>query len=312
MRYCLWILLCLTSRVVANTYCPEQISVSASWLYWSATQKGSDYTTRPSSVFATTNFADSSLVAATNDWESGFRLALDSSYASPWSVGLHITNYHGSAHGSKTAATTEGLFPTLSFANDTLPSDYVTSARIQGSLHTVLVDIVGARLWYSDGRLSLTPSISLRNAWITQRVSASYFGATFTAGADQVSLHSSFYGVGPRVGVKPKYWLGNGLSVYGEAAGAVLYGRFHAHQKETFLAATRASLNSNPHGLRWNADLTAGLSWEQSDGYTADLGFDFLYFSKQYAFKHGSQFSLRDQDKGLFMYGMHLSAGLCF
>jgi hypothetical protein len=113
--------------------------------------------------------------------------------------------------------------------------------------------------------------------------------------------------------------LDKNVSLYVEGAGALLWGWFDVRQKETFLSTTTAFLHRNPGGIRWSADAIAGIAWEYLcsgrsaiKSYAFDVGFDYLYFSKQYAFRHGPQFSLRSQNTYLILYGAHASARLQF
>lgn len=290
-----------------------QTTLTAGWLYWQAEQNGLDYTTQPVSIFTTTNFAEGDLVAPDSHWKSGFYLNADYSHqTSPWTVGARVTHYNGSADDTKTAGPTEGIFPTLSFAPDTLATDYATSAQTNWSLSTTLLDLNGSQEWFLNDRLTIRQSFAIRNVWISQHLSATYQGATFAAGPDTVKLRSSFYGIGPKLGFTPIYQLNNQLNMYAGAACTLLYGMFHVNQREFFLSTQRAALNKSPRGTRWNIDLNAGFSWFSPMGYSIDLGFDFLYFSKQYAFKHGPRFSLQHQNKYLLLYGIHLSAGMQF
>jgi len=289
-------------------------------LYWKSKQAGSDYTTKPDSIFTVLEFSKRPLVAPNFAWEPGFRLTADWAFANTgWLVGLQATRYSGKAGGTTKVGDMGGIFPALSFEDNTLPTDYATSARARWRLHTTLLDLFGAYEWRASPHFSLTPSLSARNAWISQHLSASYKGATFSAGTDHVKLRSSFYGVGPRIGLEPRWLVDKNVSLYVEGAGAVLCGWFDVRQKETFLSTTTAFLHRSPSGIRWSADVIAGIAWKYScspeaaiKAYAFDLGFDYLYFSKQYMFRHGPQFSLRSQNTYLVLYGAHASARLQF
>ncbi len=319
IRQILLSLLCLMNcqlqQVLAN-----ELNVTGSMLFWKAKQKGLAFTTQPEPVFTTTDFAAGNLATPTFDWKPGLRLTAEVILTdSPCYPILQLIQYGGHANDSKIVGANEGIFPTLSFANTTLPTDYVTSASIEWNLQTTIFDISGSCQKFSRGSYFFAPSIAIRNAWVSQHVSTTYQGALFSAGPDTVDLRSSFFGVGPRIGIKPFVPLPNGLTFYGEIAGSLLASHFKVRQQETFISTSTASLSRSINGMRWNVDLIAGLAWEYLanpndpiDAYTADLGFDFLYFSKQYPFKHGPQFSLRGQDNDLMLYGFHASFGLRF
>lgn len=318
--FCYTLILCTTVHA-QQWRCPDSgLFLSGDLLYWKGKQHGLDFSTKPLPVFTTTDFTDTHLVAPDFEWEAGFRLTAGYEFSGThWSAALRYTRYTESAHGTQSAGDTEGIFPTLSFSPNTLPTDYVTFAKMHWKLETNIIDIISEYQWCINKCLSLTTILSIRNAWISQHITADYRGGTFIAGKDTVSLHSNFYGVGPRIGFKPTVSLGSGFSIYGEASGSVLYSWYHVHQKETFLSTSLASLHKKPQGIRWNGDLIAGLNWTYcADAccaikqYSIDIGFDWTYFSKQYTFEHGSSFTLPGKSKYLMLEGIHLSAGLQF
>jgi len=313
----------LSTQVNADEYwCFEDgaFSLSGDFLYWKSKQDNLKYTTQPLPVATSFDFTDSELISPHSEWKPAYRIVVDYSFANTgWSAELQYTQYNGSAHGTEVVSDSEGIFPVLSFASTTLPTDYVTSARSHWRLNTYLLDMIAVYERCFGDRFALTPTVAIRNTWITQNVHATYLGGTFSAGPDEVYLESKFYGIGPRIGLTPSLNLGYGLTLYGEAAGSLLYGWFNVHQNETFLSVLRDSLHRQTQGIRWNADLIAGLKWGYCADecsvikkYSIDFGADYLYFSDQYAFKHGAEFVLPTDEEHLTLYGIHVSVGLEF
>lgn len=295
--------------------------ISGGFLYWFAKQEGVDYTNQPQSVLTTSDFTTSSLVEPNFKWKPGYELearyGFDRSYAS---FGLHFIYYRGKADGHKTAEDLEGIFPVLSFSDATLPSDFITSARMHWMLNTALLDADLAYEIRCGSWFSLTPFVALRNAWIHQKIRAEYEGGTFSAGPDVVRLKSRYFGIGPLVGIMPKISLGKWCYFYGEASGAYLWGNFDVSQKEEFLSLQTAHEKRDPSGHCWDGNFSAGLvfgtDWKKRfcgiKNLDLDVGADYLFFTRQYAFKHGQQFTLPISDKTLKLYGIHISLAVHF
>lgn len=302
-----------------------QFFLRADYLYWTAKQEGLKYTNEPTDILTAIEFTDTSLVAPDFDWNSGFRIG--AGYAVPctgWVADLEYTQFNNFAKGHRFADDTDGFFPTLTFdaADDSFvvfPEDYVTAAKSTWNFNSYIFDIVGTYPWSVCDCLTITPIIGVRNAWINQKVQGKYFGGLFEAGPCDVSLHSKFYGVGPMFGIAPVLHLGYGLSIYAEAAASFLFSWWDINQHEYFLDTEVAHFRKKPTNMRWSGDLNAGVNWVFCPDwcaaiklYTLDVGFDFMYFSQQYAFEHGENFTLPKKSKFLMMYGIHVAGGIAF
>lgn len=303
-----------------------QMALRIDYLYWTAKQESLNYTNEPSDIFTSMDFTSTDLIAPSFDWNSGFRVA--AAYALPcssWVGGLQYTQYSNYAHGHREADDSEGIFPTLVFdsADDSFvvfPEDYVSGAKSKWNLNTYFLDaVVGYEFCIADC-FSIIPTLGVRNAWIDQKVHAEYTGGgLFAAGPCDVSLHSKFYGVGPRIGIKPIVTLGYGFNLYAEAAASFLFSWWDIHQSEFFLDEEVAAIHKKTTNFRWNGDLIAGVNWTYCadmcsaiKAYTLDVGFDYLYFSQQYEFTHGMEFSLPKKSQFLMLYGIHVSGGIQF
>jgi len=291
--------------------------IKAAALYWYSNQSGMGYTTSPQSTFTTSDFSGGHLVNPNYDWEPGFRIDLAYGFnKSHWSIGADLIWYHGKGRGSQNTEATEGLFPAFSFASDSLSTDYANSATIDWKLHFTLFDVLTSYEWCVNSWFSLIPSLGLRNGWIAEKSEIQYQGGTYAAGADIVLLNSHFYGIGPRLALKPQFLLGKGFSFYAEGAGTFFAGWFNIKQSETFLGASRAFLDRKVSGGRWAVDTTAGLVYTYSisnrSSISFDLGFDYLVFFSQNEFVRASQFSVQKQGTALSLFGLHASLGSRF
>jgi hypothetical protein len=302
-----------------STQCPpsQRFDLRGDFIYWYSNQEGMGYTTKPQSALTTSYFSNHALVKPHFDWEPGFRIdaayGFDGSY---WSIGADVIWYHGKGRGSKSTETLNGLFPVFSFSDDTLPSDYVNDASIHWRLHATIFDVLTAYEWVCNSFFALIPSLGLRNVWLSERAHVHYEGGTFQAGTDKVHLKSGFYGVGPRLALKPRFLLGKGFSFYSEGAIAVFAGWFDVHQSEKFVGTTRAKLSRHISRTRWGIDTTAGFVYtydiNNKMNISFDLGFDYYLFFRQNEFVHGSQYTLKSQGRSLTLYGAHAAMGFRF
>ncbi|MES2273106.1 MAG: Lpg1974 family pore-forming outer membrane protein [Chlamydiota bacterium] len=296
-------------------------SLRGGFLYWFAKQNGLAFTNHSQSALTTSDFTRSSLVKPEFEWRPGFELAASYGFnRSFWSLDLSFLYYWGKASGHKSTSGNDGIFPTLSIAPDTLPSDYVTSAKVKWTLSTAILDAAAVYEWKTNSWFTLIPFIALRDVWITEKIRAAYDGATYNAGSDVVRMKSDFYGIGPLVGLTPKFILGEIFSLYGKASVSYLASWFDVTQREVFLSTTRASLKRDVFKGSWNANFAVGLKLTKKfsersarvKSLELDLGFDYLFFTQAYEFVHGSQFSLPGQGKTLTLYGIHASVGAYF
>lgn len=104
------------------------------------------------------------------------------------------------------------------------------------------VDLELARSYFLSKSFSVRPNVSVKAAFIdlsqkvryVQKRDPSFSSLLFDAVLPEVKveLHSQMAGLGPRMGLDAKYYIGNGFNVFGEVAGSVLYSRFKTSQKD--------------------------------------------------------------------------------
>jgi len=296
----------------------SRFDLRGDFIYWYSNQSGMGYTTQPQSTFTTSNFSAGTLISPTYDWEPGFRVdaayGFDQSY---WSVGADVIWYRGKGHGSQSTSVVEGLFPAFSFAADSLPTDYANFADIKWRLHSTIFDVLLSYEWVYNCYVTVIPSFGVRNVWLRERANVHYLGGTYEAGTDMVYLKSNFYGIGPRLALKPQFYLGRGFSFYAEGAGSVFARWLNLNQSEKFLSTTRASLTRKfTSGARWGVDTTAGFVYTYTfcndTNISFDLGFDYFIFFRQNEFVHGPEYTLPSQGTSLMLYGGHAALGFRF
>lgn len=200
-------------------------------------------------------------------FEPGFRLALaDHSICDCWDASLAWTHFHSTAHahGASNLSNNGPVTVFLSYW-ERLPATLVpTESKSRYSLNLDLLDLEFGRKYFVSSCFLVRPFFGLRGARINQDYkvfseSLSFsnnstnraaftstqnnFGPNFTSVAKS---RNNFLAIGPRVGLDAEVKLGCGLSIVGQAAGSMVYGRFDRHSKEDLnIAASNTSSSSN-------------------------------------------------------------------
>ena len=172
---------------------------------------------------------------------SGLRVGLG--YRLPregWEVGFTYTYLHSTANASLVAAPGGVLYPT-----QTKPGfiDVANRADASSSLDYNVFDVEFGRTWEVDPYLSLRAIGGVRFASIDANSSFRYDG--LQAKLAEVRGQSGFDGVGPMAGLEARWAVVNGLSLFGNARGGLLYGDFIG-----------STLETNANGLSVNGDIS--------------------------------------------------------
>ena len=294
--------------------------LSADLLYWKAYEQGIAYTNKPSDVLTTDNFTKKQAINPKFGWDQGFRIGTDYTLCTaPWSLQGYWTYFETKTHGKKSFNSGPpeflGIYPIWS--QNSLSSDYVSSASFHWRLHLNLLDInmQYALSCFSDS-LALKPFLGIRGAFLNQKLHADYAGGTFFSGVDINLLRNRYYGAGPRLGLNAHYALTCGFSVIGRVAIAPLFGSFRIKQWETYLESSRFHRSTTKHHLLLSTDGALGIQWkgvfaECLPCMTLVLAWEGQLFSRVNQFRRPHSHFFK-KSRSLFQQGVTLSAGLDF
>lgn len=166
-------------------------------------------------------------------------------------------------------------------------------AEQKWKIHMDLLDWELARSYYVGTKLSFRPFFAARAAWIRQNVRVFYQNGTLTTLASGLS-HS--WGVGPRAGLYSSWLLGEGIRVFGNAMGDLLFTQY-SHLRSTFNRATSGIATqqhtyhqSDLNTLRTHLELEMGFGWGcyfDNNNWHVDLaaGYGFQVFFDQNMFR---------------------------
>jgi hypothetical protein len=262
----------------------ENLSGHIDFLWWRPCAEGLELGTEIKPV----DFKTSSLHQTTVDthvqdlnfkFDPGFKLGIDYfSQCSCWDLSIDWTHFHSKAKAFGSGIGTLSDSPQLIFVSswDFGLKDPIIleEARSRWTLDMDLVDLEIAKSFYIDQCLILRPFVGLRIGRIDQGYHVEGFGADDLGepGTTKVKASCDFLGVGPRLGFDVDFKLGCGFSLFGEAAGSLVFGRFHRGSKE-FSEVIQESgevrdLIYNAHGgsasrcTMTMTDIAIGLMWE--------------------------------------------------
>lgn len=174
-------------------------------------------------------------------YEPGFRLGV--SHVCPpfcWDITLNWTHFRSKARArGESKERTETIHTILIPFWERRVGLIPDHAKSVWTLTINLVDLVFERKYYVSPCFMLKPHIGLRGAGITQsyRVESQANRTGESIGqSNSYKSHASaknyLLAVGPNIGCEAELSLGCGFSLFGEAAGAIVFGRFDRHSKE--------------------------------------------------------------------------------
>jgi hypothetical protein len=326
-------LLAEDARSLVNSYNPAVTNGADVWveldlLYLRPWEKALVATNKESDVFTTDDFTHARVVHPHFDWSLGYRLRSGYLFSSClWDVEASWTHFTSrlSQHRS-TDSPFLGMFPIWSLAEDVIAGDYVFDSTLQWKFSINVLDVQFGRYWNARPWLDLKPYFGLRSAWIHQHGKIVYQGGMFLIGilspgvslngSDYIEMKNNYWGMGPRIGLAPRWILGKGFSLNADAAVSGLYGFFNVKQKETYLDTTRFYRHRHPLRFRWFCDFAAGVEWKRffeckQYALTFKVDWEYHLLLRQFEFKT-DDFDLVSKSRNLALQGVSFSVRFDF
>ncbi len=233
---------------------PLDFSLTGSFLYWQSKLEGLDlgnysYTTPPQ--------ADGHVLEGNFDFNPGFKVAF----------ALHSTFDNWSLYGeftwvranNKTHYTLPSNVNPIAIWNSSSPLAFhhVHSRWIH---QNNIVDIDLGRAYYVGKNLTFFPFIGTRGYWIDQKFGVKYFVSSTSSAASFSSQDS--WAAGARLGVQTFWLLGKGLRVEGNAAGSLVYQKFHTKFRDWDIATQILDrLKRSSSQITPNLEGALGMGW---------------------------------------------------
>jgi len=135
-------------------------------------------------------------------------------------------------------------------------------AKGKWDLDIQLFDLEWGRSSWFGGHFSLRPFFGVRALFLQQNLKNHYAYDTIPAVIGKVHAASDFQGSGMRAGAETRFAFAYGFSIYGNASGSLLYGRFDADfrlQEDRFtIGRAKDHFNQGISSLQ----LALGLAWD--------------------------------------------------
>lgn len=131
------------------------------------------------------------------------------------------------------------------------------------------IDLEMGRSYFVSKRLSLRPQIGLRTAWLYQEFKTAFSNAFGFLLDSRLFAKDKYWGVDPRAGIISDWKLGYGLSVFGNLAGSLLYGRtrmkylFQLEELLTSIFSPFTQHNDKFSQICPQVQMKLGFSWGQ-------------------------------------------------
>jgi len=233
--------------------CPTDFYIAAELLVFQAKQGGLDY-----AMVNTTGDQNANTVSAANesltggivkgyssdcsdwDWDIGARVNLGF-YLNhdAWNFDIAWTYFHYTEDTSSVAKGSSRMLP-LWLVPQAFPAAGAgilgeREASAQWKMHYNTLDISLGKPHHVSRYVIFNPHFGLRAAWVDQCYLARYGGSFSNADGvtqlgSEMSAKNDFWGFGLRAGVQTEWLLGSGWTIFGNAAGSLLYSKFDIDQ----------------------------------------------------------------------------------
>jgi hypothetical protein len=236
--------------------CPGWL-VSVDYLSWDLHQRGTDFAiTTDDAALAVGSGAVHRLEM---DRDSGFRLNLGYRLASGWELAAGYTYFHTAAVAAAAESGNGNLWATRSHPNE---NEEASTANANGSFDYHVIDLEARSPWLQTScPLALQWFGGLRWAGIDDAFQVAYDGMDFDNGL--YSRTTGLTGFGLRMGAEGHWRWSPHWSLFGRAAGSVLYGQFHTEYLETNVggADTIVAVRDDYRQAVPVIDAALGLAW---------------------------------------------------
>ena len=312
------------------------VYILADILYWHAKVGGTEYAYSDQDPIASLPIKGrTKSIDFGWDWGLRFGLGYNFDYDS-WDVSGQYTWFDSSGSDSSRAGQSSVLVPIRGSSRITIlpgqslpPFLFCSSAKSHYNFDFQAIDLELGRAFFQSQWFSVRPFWGLKAAWIDQQQTTRYTGGSSFHDAQGVPTalglegstvhikdHCDYGGFGPRVGFDSKWHLGSGFSIFGNVAGALLYGFFDVNHKEKWSNSelTRIKIHANRNAFSPTLQMQMGLRYDtymHKDQQHLGLG---LGFETQYWWRQNQMLKVDDAfvmkyerySEDINMYGLTL------
>ncbi len=249
-------------------------------LYWNAHENGLPVAVVNEGV--SSNISHSDLESIHSHWDVGFRVGVG--YNLPhdgWDLRFDWLRLKTDGHKRIHADTDLFVFPSRIVPADPLAGPVaVGNANSRWKLLFNQLDLDLGREFFVSKWLTLRPHFGLRTDWVHQTWRTSFRNVVGTLPPTKVELDykDHWWGMGLEGGIDTQWTLGAGFSLFGNMAGAILYG---FHNLEFTDQDTPAQVATNSKGVFADVRQSYRISHPVLD-MIAGLRYDHMFYNDQF------------------------------
>lgn len=268
-------------------------------LYWHASVGNADWAERTATASGSSSFRDYHLDFK---WSWGFKAGIGVNMDHDmWDSNVYFTWFQTQNSNSVGLLESAPVGTTENISTFVPPTDDVVSGKHRWKIRFGMFDWELGRWQYSSKMLALRPHVGLKGGWINQtRKTSLSFDPTISDRRDSGKFINDFWGIGPSVGVNTMWVLGNAgnsmehrFCLFGDAAGALMYGHFHNSYS---VNSTTAGVTTSQKVKNLDRNLATsmlqammGFSWDTAfnrdrSHFTFKVGYEFQYWFRQNQF----------------------------
>lgn len=275
------------------------------------------------------------------DWDWGIKAGLGYNFEHDnWDIYLNYMWLDTSGSKSVSSGLNSSVIPLKGFpgiVNGCLAPfgnfTFATIAKSQFDADYNILNLELGRNYFISPKIAFRPHWGLQSSWIDLEQVVRYSGGELPVTTNQdggigvntvhVRDDSDFWGLGPRVGINTKWFIGKGFNIFGDAAGALLFGRMDVDHREKFSLCpeeSRISIDANRHQFVPTMQLTMGLGWDRyfndnQNHVMLRVGFDSQYFwraNQMLRIDDAASLKYERISEDLGIYGLTIDARLDF
>jgi len=235
-------------------------------LWWHADEGGTDYAQVAKNGILSAPSSPVKNHKLTFDWDFGFKAGIGKIFAhDKWDLFLNFTWFR-TKNSAKTSLEdiplgSQGAITPLLVAGGPIGASHV---KAHWKIRYYVLDLDLGRDFFISPKLSVHPYVGLKTAWIDQRarsVSDVFFPSAMTLKSKD---RNNFWGIGPSLGFDGKWFLDYGFYFLSSIGGAILWGDFDVHHRESRSAFShiRNNYHLDIHQISPMAQVQLGIGYE--------------------------------------------------
>ncbi len=234
------------------------------------------------------------------DWDFGFRTGVGYNLEhDAWDWYLNFTWFQADASDSVCRPKNGGLLPQKGFS----VIESAKKIRSHWNVHYYVLDFELGRRYFVSKFLAFRPQFGIESAWICQRRRYMFrqdLDPSTGITGQNIYGKNNFWGIGPRAGVEGTWYFDRHFSLMAAVNGALQWGCFDDHLKETELTSGGkvrfVDVDGDFHTLVPNVQMALGFSWaspinEGKNQLGIRLSYEFQYWWRQNQFLNEQQFN---------------------